>query len=586
LKTNPHEVNAEIRAGHVGLVTTAGSSLKFIRLQSRRIKHRLGAWEVLMFNCFASLLTLGFTLGACSSLPAIDSSLELQAQKISTVNYTASNKDFPNPERGFYADSEYYQSSPNSLSTAQLKTLILEKASAGYQVSLIHRSYFLPEFINTAKLPGSFINTVRQDLQAARGAGVKLILRFAYRTIALEDCNGLPPAEQPACIARANAEHDPTKQTILNHLENLRTVLSSNSDVIAYVDAGLFGTYGEWAYATDQGVGSLLSGFKDSLAPDPQYGYSDGNVPNANTREVIAKFLDILPENRAIAIRTPEQRVMLLEDSFDPRVWNLKKTTITDETAFEDSALARLGAHNDCFLASNDDFGTYYYADYPGVDVAKQIQKEKDYLSVNNLFVPMGGETCAVNADVSSQQFPAYAKVELRKMRWSTLNTDYNQDVLTAMGATLTDAKKNLGYRFVLQSSSVPTKAVGNKNIDIKFTLKNEGYASPYNPHNLEMVFVKNGSAPIRRNVVLNRSSNTDPRFWKPLEVKTVTARVDAPNAAGTYAVYLNLPDPLLKDDARYSLRFANENAWDSSKIASPQASAAFNALNQSIQIR
>ncbi len=538
-----------------------------------------------MFNCFASLLTLSFALGVCSSLPAIDSSPELQAQKISTVNYTASNKDFPNPERGFYADSEYYQSSPDSLSTAQLKTLISEKASAGYQVSLIHRSYFLPEFINTAKLPSSFTNVVRQDLQAARGAGLKMILRFAYRTIALEDCSGLPPAEQPACIARAKAEHDPTKQTILNHLENLRAVLLSNTDVIAYMDAGLLGTYGEWAYATDQGVGSLLSGFKDSLAPDPQYGYSDGNVPNANTREIIAKFLDVLPETRAIAIRTPEQRVMLLEDLFDPRVWNPKKTTITDKTAFKDSALARLGAHNDCFLASNDDLGTYYYANYPGVDIAKQIQKEKDYLSANNLFVPMGGETCAVNADVSSQQFPTYTKAELRKMRWSTLNTDYNQDVLTAMGATLNDAKKNLGYRFVLQSSSVPTKAARNEAINIKFTLKNEGYASPYNPRNLEVVFVKTDRTPIRREVKIDRDNNTDPRFWKPLEVKTVTARVNTPGEAGTYSVYLNLPDPLLKDDARYSLRFANNNLWNLSKIASPQASAAFNALNQSIQV-
>jgi hypothetical protein len=197
----------------------------------------------------------------------------------------------------------------------------------------------------------------------------------------------------------------------------------------------------------------------------------------------------------------------------------------------------------------------------------------------------MGGETCALNADISSAQYPAYAKAELRKMRWSTLNTDYNQDVLRAMGATLNDAKKNLGYRFVLQSSSVPSKAVRNKNIELKFTLKNEGYASPYNPRNLEVVFVKAGSAPIRRKVEIDRENNTDPRLWKPLETTVVRACINAPNAAGTYSVYLNLPDPMLPDDARYSLRFANNGLWDSSKIASPQASAAFNALGQSIQI-
>jgi Domain of unknown function (DUF4832)/Domain of unknown function (DUF4874) len=548
-------------------------------------------------KCLVSLLALGMTLNSCSNLPPTDLSLEARAGSVKTVTYTASTRDFRNPERGFYADSEYYQSSPNTLNAAQLQTLISSKSSAGYQVSLIHRSYFLPEFINSANLPASFISTVTQDLQTARAAGVKMILRFSYRTIALEDCNGLPAAEQPACIARANAEHDPTKQTILNHLENLRAVFSSNSDVIAYVDAGLLGTYGEWAYASDQGVGSLLSGFTNSLAPDPQYGYADGTVPNANTKDIINKFLDVLPGTRAIAIRTPEQRVTLLQgypdanvaapglaDAFDPRVWNPSQTTITDATAFQDTDLARLGGHNDCFLASNDDFGTYYYANYPTVDTAAQILAEKNYLSANNLFVPMGGETCALNTDIPSKQFPAYAKAELRKMRWSTLNTDYNQDVLTAMGTTLSDAKKNLGYRFGLQNSSLPISAARNETIYVKFTVKNEGYASPYNPRNLEVVFVKTGSAPIRRNVVLNRANNTDPRFWKPLETKVVTASVSAPGAAGTYSVYINLPDPLLSNDARQSIRFAN-NLWDVTKIGLSDPAAAFNALNQTIQI-
>lgn len=549
---------------------------------------------------FFSLLTLGMMLSACPNTAA-DASLEnlslARAGTIKTVTYTANTTDFRNPERGFYADFEYYQSAPNTLTTAQLQALISSKAASGYKISLIHRSYFLPEFINTANLPSSFINTVNQDLSATRAAGLKMVLRFAYRTIALEDCNALPAAEKPACIARANAEHDPIKQTILNHLENLRSVFSSNVDVIAYVEAGLLGTYGEWAYASNQGVSSLLSGFVGHLAPDAQYGYSDGTIPNINTKDIINKYLDVLP-TRAIAIRNPTQRITLLQgfpdpsvaapglaDSYDPRVFNPAQTTITDATAFLDSDLSRLAAHNDCFLASNDDFGTYYYGNYPGVTTATQITVEKNYLSANNLYLPMGGETCALNTDVSSSNFPAYAKTELRKMRWSALNTDYNNEVLTAMGATKTDAKKNLGYRFVLQSSSLPISAARNETITVKFTVKNEGYASPYNPRNLEVVFVKSGSAPIRRNVVLNRSSNTDPRFWKPLETKIVTTSIAAPSATGTYSVYINLPDPMLPNDSRYSIRFANTGIWNSSNINLIDPTAAFNALNQTIVI-
>ncbi len=539
--------------------------------------------------CLAGSL---LAVNACSNPPETPD-LEVSALALNTVQYTASNANFRNPERGFYADSEYYQATPSPLTAAGLTALLSNKSATGYQVSLVHRTYFLPEFINTPALPASFLNTVQGDLQAARAAGVKLILRFAYRTVALEDCQSLPVAERPACEAKAKRETDPQKQTILNHLENLRGVFASNTDVIAYLDAGFLGTYGEWAYATPRGAGSLLSG-------------ADGTVANANTQEIIAKFLDVLPSTRAIAIRNPAQRVTLLQgypdasvpapglaDAYDPLNWNPAQTTITDATAFQDSDLARLGAHNDCFLASPDDFGTYYYGD--AVNVPAQIKKEKEYLSANNLYVPMGGETCAVNADVPAAQFPAYARTELRKMRWSTLNTDYNADVLSAMGGVLLEAKSQLGYKLVLVSSSLPATAARNEGVSLTFKLRNDGYAPPFNPRGLEVVFSKVGAAPIRRAVTIRRSTNTDPRFWKPATLNangsstpvtyTVTATVPAPAGAGTYSVSLNLPDPLLPSDARYSLRLSNTGLWYASKLSQKDSAAAFNALNQTIQI-
>lgn len=72
-----------------------------------------------MFNCFASILITSVALSACSSLPDIDSSLELQTNKTNTVMSVVSFKDFLNLEHRFYTDSEYYQSSPNSLTAAQ-----------------------------------------------------------------------------------------------------------------------------------------------------------------------------------------------------------------------------------------------------------------------------------------------------------------------------------------------------------------------------------------------------------------------------------------------------------------------------------
>ena len=45
-----------------------------------------------------------------------------------------------------------------------------------------------------------------------------------------------------------------------------------------------------------------------------------------------------------------------------------------------------LGHHNDCFLASSTDYGTY-----------DDVGKEYPYLEQDTKYVPMGGETCTKN---------------------------------------------------------------------------------------------------------------------------------------------------------------------------------------------
>ncbi|CAF1108593.1 unnamed protein product [Brachionus calyciflorus] len=52
---------------------------------------------------------------------------------------------------------------------------------------------------------------------------------------------------------------------------------------------------------------------------------------------------------------------------------------------------SRVGHHNDCFLASSDDYGTY-----------EDISVEYPFLSSETLYLPMGGETCNPNPPRSS----------------------------------------------------------------------------------------------------------------------------------------------------------------------------------------
>ena len=80
------------------------------------------------------------------------------------------------------------------------------------------------------------------------------------------------------------------------------------------------------------------------------------------------------------------------------------------------SLLARTGHHNDCFLASSTDYGTY---------LDKTI--EYPYLIIDTRYTAMGGETCNYNPPRSN--CPT-ALEELKMFSWTYLNSEYEPNVL------------------------------------------------------------------------------------------------------------------------------------------------------------
>src|SRR5690606_9885123 len=87
-------------------------------------------------------------------------------------------------------------------------------------------------------------------------------------------------------------------------------------------------------------------------------------------------LLDALPAGKMVQLRTPKLKRTLYNTN----------SPLTLTQAFTDANIARVGHHNDCFLASSTDEGTYdnIAVDYP-------------YLEQETRFTPMGGESCSVN---------------------------------------------------------------------------------------------------------------------------------------------------------------------------------------------
>lgn len=470
----------------------------------------------------------------------------------STVNYIESNLDFPNPERGFYTPTSTSASSYNALVASELADLRNPHTpfNANYDVmtTLVHRYFILDNFVSS-DITTSFLNNMQNDFDQARLAGVKLIVRFSYT-------NTPPTGNCGSWICPPYG--DASKSRVLSHIQQLKPILMSNSDVIASLQMGFIGVWGE-NYYTDH--------FGDaSMSP---YIITNANWTKRN--EVLDSLLNALPESRTVQVRYPQLKQRLIYGLGSPTNSN----PLTEAEAFSGTHKARIGFHNDCLLASDTDFGTYN--DYGPPVSSSDTSNLKPYLAEDSRFVPVGGETCFINnPDDNCNSESGRADTELRRMHYSYLNSEYNNDVNNDwVDVCLDEIKKNLGYRFVLESGVFPNTGTVGENISITFNLSNVGYTSPYNQRGLELVL---------RNTITNAlffaPLDHDPRTWFSGSHSISSDICISPNIPpGNYELLLNLPDPepTLYDNPDYSIQLANENVWEST--------TGYNKLNHTLQI-
>ena len=141
------------------------------------------------------------------------------------------------------------------------------------------------------------------------------------------------------------------------------------------------------------------------------------------SRAIVDKLLEVLPAGRMITLRYPRHKMDL--NGPDP---------LTEIEAFGESPKARTGAHNDCFLASKADWGTY----------TNSIDREKEFYRQDNLFVPQGGETCNSNAEAQPFIGCENALRQLDELHFKTLNSGYERVCWTA-GARAAACRKSSG---------------------------------------------------------------------------------------------------------------------------------------------
>jgi hypothetical protein len=408
-------------------------------------------------------------------------------KNITTLQYEQSLEIFPNPERGFIHHLEVHNVG-EGLNVAQLRMLRLES------VSMIMRLYYLEDF-KDQPLSDAELLLITNDMQALREAGLKCVLRFAYT-------DNMSGTDAPFSI-------------IEQQLDQLKPVFEANKDVIAFVQAGLIGAWGEW------------------------HSSSNGLATVDNERKVLYKLLSVLPVEIMVQVRTPGEKQQIFSTT----------APIGSAIAYTSEMRARVGHHNDCFLAGGTDYGTY-----------NNIQADKDYISKDALYVPTGGETCPPEGT-----FPSCvtSQAEMKLLKWTFLNLDWYQPVISAWknSGCFEEFQRNLGYRLALVNAKLPDEVAAGQDFKLEIVLTNRGYAPLYNFKRTSLVFKDKTSG-----TTYPFELQVDLRTCKPNGVSTITSTLKLTAIPqGDYDLYLMIADQSesIKNRADFAVRLANTNTWD-----------------------
>jgi hypothetical protein len=213
---------------------------------------------------------------------------------------------------------------------------------------------------------------------------------------------------------------------------------------------------------------------------------------------------------------------------------------------------ARTGLHNDCFLASETDFGTW-------LDSAV----DKPQISDHSQFSVFGGETCNPSSERNACPI---ALQELSLFHFTFLNNLYHPEVLDRWRTEgcYNDIGQRLGYRLVLESSIFPSQAVVGSEINFEITLRNDGFVAPMSQMVLSLVLQELGGN-ISHKFEFN-GSNTDPRFWFGNGTEHVVSgmiMIPSDVGAGVWNIYLAIADAAdtLRNIPQYNILAINQDS-------------------------
>ena len=481
---------------------------------------------------------------SCSSCPADCGTCSSGGYE---KTFTTHNNDIANPERGFMKQANIWVDQSFNASKISAKdptdTLVwVYFHLENYRDPRDGPGVVLSDYQGIPLEPvgsGKGLDIIKKTFDEARkqDKNLKLVIRFLY-----VGYSGIGSTSN-----FASAQPDGPIELVRQHSAQLKPLLEENTDVIAAVQTGFVGYWGEWHSS--------------------KYLH-----PLDKRKEVIDEVLTMTPSDRMTQLRYP----MYKEFSYGGQ--------LTENQAFNQSPIARIGHHNDAFVRDDTDGGTFK-SRLQGQDVTNycnnypegEIQCWKDFINQDARFVPVGGETGTHSSTPSQYADCSNAVPMLNHMHWSFIHNGYSEVTLGhwVNQGCMPDIRRKLGHRLSLNKATLPSSLSPGNGFNFSFEIKNEGFAAMYNPRPVYVV-IKNSNN--RHEILLD---NVDPRKWESGQTYTINKTITIPSnmPAGTYDIALWFPDPYesIKQRAEYAVQLANTNVWE--------ASTGLNILANNLQI-
>ena len=410
-----------------------------------------------------------------------------------------------NPDRGFYKLVQI-ELNKGKEDFNSFKGEIKNIAKEDTDVSLISFQLNLKQYVaSNLDLTDNKIEEINQYFSIMRENGYQVIFRVVYDS-------------------KGDKNPEPDFQTILRHIEQLKSVYEKNEDIIFVVEAGYLGSYGEWY--------------------DGKY---DKDKEKRN--QVVNKLLKCIPESIQISLRKPSY----IEDYIG------NNQTVKKINAFSNDEIARLGLHNDGYLASETDLGTYNKSEreesllWQGKQTLYTLfggecqNKDSIYTNLNNAIVDMEKRHCTY----MNKTYDREVKEKWKKEIYTNKNSVYQGE------NGYKYIENHLGYRLVIRDvDMICTK----RKINIGINIENVGFGNIIRKKQLGF-FLKN------ENNQYYIESDIDIRKQLNEKMYELTIAEELPKNVkiGEYEVYLKIEEPYesLKNNNYYSIKLANNNVWN-----------------------